>query len=198
MKFGKWKVIERGKNRNGRVTWTCECECGRKFDVFSCHLITGQSIQCRVCADTKGNGKHGDSDSRFYRIWEGMKNRCKNETATHYEYYGGKGVKVCDRWEKYINFKNDMFESYITHVEEFGEAETTIDRIDTNGDYEPNNCRWFTRKEQSNNRVDNTYYKYNNQTKTVSQWCDILNINKKSVYLKIYKGFSVSEALGIF
>jgi 23S rRNA-/tRNA-specific pseudouridylate synthase len=197
MKFGKWTVLERGINKNNKTTWTCLCDCGRKFNVLSCHLISGNSVQCRICADTMGAKRHGDSASRFYRIWEGMKNRCKNKTASHYENYGGRGITVCTEWEIYKNFKHDMYKSYLTHTKEYGEEDTTLDRIDTNSNYELNNCRWQTRKEQANNRSDNTYFEYNNQNKTISQWCDELVIDKPSVYMKIYKGIPIAQALNL-
>lgn len=99
------------------------------------------------------------TDCRFYKIWADMKYRCNNPNCKAYDNYGGRGIKVCLSWDIYENFKKDMFEDYNKHVLEFGEKQTTLDRIDVNSNYEPSNCRWATCKEQRINVRDKAEYK---------------------------------------
>lgn len=95
---------------------------------------------------------HGMTKQRLHRIWGGMKNRCSNPKNYAYPKYGGSGIKVCDRWKSFINFKNDMNESYIKHVALHGEKNTSLDRKENDKGYSPNNCQWSTSKAQSINR----------------------------------------------
>lgn len=98
-------------------------------------------------------------DYRFYRIWGDMKYRCNNPNCSAYENYGGRGIKVCEEWSDYENFYNDMWQSYNEHIEKFGVKQTTLDRIDVNGDYSLQNCRWSTYQEQRINVRNKAIYK---------------------------------------
>jgi hypothetical protein len=95
---------------------------------------------------------HGMSETRFYNIWSCMRRRCINKKRSDYQYYGGRGIKVSNEWNNFETFLNDMYESYLRHVSIYGEKNTSLDRINTDGNYEFDNCRWATHREQMNNR----------------------------------------------
>ncbi|MGH7974979.1 MAG: hypothetical protein ACREBR_05610 [bacterium] len=102
------------------------------------------------------NFKHGEGKTRFYIIWAGMKTRCLNKNTSYYNRYGGRGIKMCDRWLSFLNFKDDMYQLYLDHVKEFGESSTSLDRKDVNKNYELSNCKWATNSEQVRNCRDST------------------------------------------
>jgi len=106
---------------------------------------------------SKANSKHNMSQTPFYHIWKSMTQRCNNPNHQFYNYYGGRGIKVCDEWLEFKNFMNDMYKSYQLHKEEYKE-DTEIDRIDCNQGYNKNNCKWVTRIENMNNTRRNKKY----------------------------------------
>lgn len=126
----------------------------------------------------KGIPNHYFSHTRFYRCWYNMKRRCDWRKHKSWKYYGGKGIKVCDEWKSFLNFKRDMFDSY--------EEGLTLDRIDSNGNYEPSNCKWSTLKEQANNTSKNTFISYRGESKTLAQWSDKLGIKRSTLVMRLY------------
>jgi hypothetical protein len=135
------------------------------------------------------NYKHGECETRFYKIWAGIKSRCKNPKRMYFE----KGIQVCERWNDYNNFKLDMHDEYMKHVEEFSEENTTIDRIDVNGNYEPENCRWATYEEQAKNKTNNIFITYNNETLCFSDWSNKLNIPRLTLLTRLELGWSIEK-----
>lgn len=174
-KFSRWTVISRSGNRGRLTYWNCQCECGNKADVGSSALRDGRSRSCGCLKNEETKERsvtHGMSHSKEYSSWNDMMKRCYNKNASHYNNYGGRGIAVCDRWLKFENFYADMGDRL---------EGTSIDRIDNNGNYEPGNCKWSTRKEQCNNRRSNRFVTYAGKTLTLSEWSDVSGIPAKAI-----------------
>lgn len=151
-KFNMLTVLEFYDIQNGMSRWLCQCDCGKILPVYGRNLKSGNTISCGCYhkAHNKEYGyKHGGSGTRLYNIWSNMKSRCKNPNETAYRWYGGKGIKVCDQWKDFTNFREwALNNGYKENL--------TIDRIDSNKDYCPENCQWLTMKE--NNDKDRRRY----------------------------------------
>lgn len=132
------------------------------------------------------------TNHRFYNIWYNMIDRCYREECTHFVNYGGRGIQVCDRWRDYSNFRLDLWDSYIKHCEDYGEKDTTLDRIDVDGNYSPENCRWATRKEQGRNKR-NTLIAPNGET--LKDYCEKNNIDYRAVHNRLRYGWTMEKAL---
>lgn len=139
--------------------------------------------------------KHGFRNSLFYKKYHNMRNRCCNNKTNGYNNYGGRGIVVCDRWLDFLTFKDDMYDLYVEHCNKHGEDNTSLERINVNGNYEPNNCKWASNEEQYNNKTTSVFITHNNETKTVAQWSRDLNINPSMIRLRLARGITDSELL---
>lgn len=153
-RFGRLLVIkEVGRNAHRNTLWECECDCGNVAIVDASSLISGHTISCGCyMRETSRNTRttHGKSNERLYVVWQGMLNRCKNENHISYHNYGGRGVCVCNEWENYETFRQWALSN--GYDENAKRGDCTLDRIDVNGNYEPQNCRWADMKTQCNNK----------------------------------------------
>lgn len=133
--------------------------------------------------------KHGMAGTRLYRAWTNMRNRCNRKADKEYKHYGGRGIKVCEEW------KND-FETFKEWALSNGYYDNlTLDRIDTNGNYEPNNCRWITRKAQNNNMTTNVRLTYNGITHNLSEWSEITGISYPTIQGRVRRGWKTEDIL---
>lgn len=200
MRFGRLFVIEEDTpyigSRGEKLTrWKCRCDCGTYKTVRASELIRGHTISCG-CAGREhriaSKKSHGKSHTRQYHIYLGMINRCcKPQNSDKYLDYGGRGITVCDEWTGSQGFEH----FYEWAIKNGYENCLTLDRIDVNGNYSPENCRWITNKEQQNNKRDNVYITINNETLTMKQWSEKVGIPYNTVKQRIYKGWSYEEAI---
>lgn len=150
-------IIVRTSKRT-RIKWECKCDCGNITVVTGSNLTSGHTKSCG-CLNSKMTSErnkvimvvHGGVNDRLYEVWGSMKKRCNNPNDKSYKNYGGRGIKVCKEWdENYLSFKKWAYKN--GYDENAPHGECTIDRIDVNGNYEPNNCRWISNAEQQKNK----------------------------------------------
>jgi len=187
-RFGDLLVMERRGERGG--SWLCLCDCGNKIVLPASDFVSGGQIACG-CKKGKGMLKHGMWDTTFYKKWDGMHRRCTNPTMHNYELYGGRGIKCI--WKSFEDFRDDMYVSYLAHNKR--NEYTSIERIDNNGNYCKENCRWANRVEQANNRRTNKNILYNGRTQTMSQWADEFGMPKTTLWGRLKRGIEFEKAI---
>ena len=172
--------------------WLCRCDCGNEKHLPSHDLVQGKIMSCgcqhEALKDLAGRVTHGRSggNDRTYRIWQAMLNRCRNQDTPNWKDYGGRGITVCERWTVFESFIADMGEAL---------SDRSIDRIDNDGHYEPQNCRWATRLEQANNARNNVRITYDGETLTRSEWERRLGLGKTTIRSRLRSGKSLAEAM---
>ena len=192
-RFGRWTVIEyAGRGKHGEVQYKCRCDCGTERVLRRTSLTSGNSKSCgclsRDVAKERGT-THGDSKSRLYRIWAGIIQRCCNDRERYeWEKYGGRGITVCEEWHKYEAFRDWALSSGYSD-------DLTIDRINVNGDYCPDNCRWATVYEQNNNKRTSKYISFNGETGTIREFADRYGLAYSCLYTRLKLGWSIEDAL---
>lgn len=189
--YGRLVVLAKTKNVGTNSGWLCRCKCGTEIVASSCHLRTGHTISCGCAqrdAVRASFTKHGLRNTRIYRIWNAMVQRCTDEKASNYHNYGGRGITMDPRWlESVENFYEDM-----------GDPPTSkhsIDRIDNDKGYTKANCRWATVQEQQNNKRSCVYLQYNGKTQTITQWARELGIPPMTITARIRQDRPIEEIL---
>lgn len=177
-KFGKLLVLSR---KNGK--WRCKCDCGKITYVNdSWGLTSGHKRSCGCLS--RPHGRHGE---KAYKIWKNMRSRCLSPSSSGYHKYGARGITVCEQWSDFNKFIEDMGE--------IPSDDYSIDRIDPNGNYEPQNCRWIPLSEQRWNKRTSRKITYNGQTKNLNQWAKELNIKRETLKSRLDKGFDDEATL---
>ena len=188
-RFDRLAVIRfAGHGKQGKQTvrlWECLCDCGA-IKVASYSALTNGNTRSCGCLLREAITKHGGYKDQVYRVWHAMLERCRNPNNQAWKDYGGRGIRVCDRWHDYSNFIADMGAR-----PEGG----TIDRIDVNGDYTPENCRWATQAENANNRRNNRLIEYAGETATLSQWAKRYSLHKGTLRHRLDNGWPFHLAI---
>lgn len=209
--FGYWTIIKlshfiqdykKDGTKNGRrYYYLCRCKCGTEKTVAELSLKNGSSKSCGCYFYTnevkqkisEGQKTHGYSKTRLYKIWIGIKTRCYgNPNRYGYNDYGGRGIKMCSEWKNnFLPFREWALNNGYDETAKKGKC--TIDRIDVNGDYSPENCRFISIKEQMNNRRKTTFITYKGQTKPMSEWCKEYGIKINTAHKRIKMGWDLDK-----
>lgn len=194
-RFGRLLVLKvAGKDKQNKRVWECLCDCGNLTIVRGSTLVEGKTRSCGCYGRERAietlavaSITHGKSADPVYYIWEGMKARCYNENSDSYSRYGGRGIKVCDTWlNSFEAFYKDMGDPPVGY---------TLDRVDNNGDYCKENCRWATASEQARNRSSCKIITLGGKTKPLIEWLEDFGMPRETYYSRIKSGLSPEQAL---
>jgi hypothetical protein len=197
-RFGRLVVVERGPQLPWRTTtlvrWWCVCDCGQRTLVRSSNLLSGQTRSCGCLTremSSRRSRKHGLSgardSSRMYSTWSGMRQRCRDKNHINYNIYGGRGIRVCEAWSD--------FEAFVKDVGPKPSARHSLDRINTDGDYEPGNVRWATAKEQSRNIRRPVLIECNGVSLTAPEWEERCGVRSVLIRARIRLGWTAQDAM---
>jgi len=184
-KFGRLLVLKMSEERSsdGHTRWICECSCENKtIKTYNSHDLVSEKTKSCGCIDRELKTIHGMYNTRLYRIYRGMIDRCYNPNRHEYEYYGGRGITICDEW------LNDFMKFHNWAIKNNYKDNLTIERIENNSNYEPNNCKWATMKEQTNNQRNNRMVEDKDGFITLPQFCEKYNFNQTSLAYRFEQG----------
>ena len=185
-KFGMLEVIEKaGIDKWGHKLYLCRCECGEEKIMKSHHIQKAQSCGCQHGQNFK---THGMGHTRLNYIWSNMKARCQNPNIANYQKYGARGIRVCEEWRTFEPFMEWALENGYTD-------ELSIDRIDPNGNYEPDNCRWVDNHVQANNKNSNVFIEFSGEKKKVAEWAVETGINSSTILKRLRSGWDIKDIL---
>ena len=195
-RFDRWTALEPSIYKNGQQYWKCRCDCGNVGDVSVYSLINGRSHSCGckaqenriACATT-----HGQSKTRLYRIWKGMRRRCYNPNDNVYRFYGGRGITVCDEWGTFPPFHDWAYQNGYDDTAT-GHA-CTLDRIDCNGPYSPENCRWADVEMQHTNTRRTRRITIDGETHIMRDWSAISGVPKPTIHRRLQCGWAEKDAV---
>lgn len=193
--FGRLTVLsQRPSNKSGKRVWLCSCSCGGQTEVTTGDLQSGDTRSCgclfretvRASHLTHGQTANG-TRSEEYEVWAQMRQRCANPASRHYANYGGRGIYVCAQWESFATFFADMGPR--------PSSKHSIDRIDNDGPYAPENCRWATRNEQGNNKRNNRRVTIGADEKTTTQWAELSGVPRRTISDRLDSGWEPQDAV---
>lgn len=193
-RYGKLLVLKRGtrNEKRGLYSWVCKCDCGNVKEVIGADLRNGNTNSCGCMSSRNFAGErtktHGMSSTKIYNVWCSMLRRCNNPNTKSYKDYGARGINVCAKWTTFEGFYEDMGTSYKEGL--------TIERIDPNGDYCKENCKWITKPEQALNKTNVMTVTYKGETGPLKTICRKHDLNYMAIYKRIkYRGWNVEKAL---
>lgn len=198
-KIGRLTVVEnmgiiRSKSGHTYSTFRCICDCGTECIKRGTTLKSGKVNSCGCLYKDLAHNKpnyHGKTHKKLYQVWAAFRGRCNCPTDAAYKNYGGRGIGYAPEWDDYLTFEKWSFEN--GYQENVG---LTLERIDVNKGYTPDNCCWDTRKRQSNNKRNNLYFTINDITHTLAEWCEIYKVPYGRVEARVQKlGWNIEEAL---
>ena len=183
--FGSLTILQLGKSHGNGAVWLCQCKCGTQKEIRASDMVQGSVKSCgceHIKRIAKASTTHGMTNTRTYSIWQAMRLRCNRINQD----YSCRGITYDERWDSFENFYLDM-----------GEVPTgmSIDRIDVNGNYNKDNCRWATQEQQANNKRSSVFIEYNGKKQTVSQWAKELKMNHHTLRSRLKKGLTAEQAL---
>lgn len=188
-RFGRLLVVSKAPAStafaNTSARWECRCDCGSAVAVFSAALRRGATKSCG-CLDLEVKTKHGMYGTPTYRSWRSMTDRCANPNTPNYPRYGGRGIEVHAAWRDFEVFFRDMGER---------PAGTSLDRIDNDGHYTPENCRWATARQQQRNKASNHFLTVDGATRCITDWAEVTGIQKVTIKARLRSGWSHRDAV---
>lgn len=184
-------IVGMGERKSGDRSWRvkCKCDCGNTKDIMVYQVLNGSVKSCGCLRNTLYTKQDGRSKHPLYGIWRQMMQRCYNPKSKIYYRYGGRGIVVCDEWHNFFNFAK-WSDSIGGRPNGF-----TIDRINNDGPYSPDNCRWASMKTQNMNKSDNIVIQYNGKSQTLAEWAKDLNINWITLHNRYVRGWSIERML---
>lgn len=191
-RFGKLTVIKLSYIEGKISKWLCKCDCGNEKEILAKNLKKGRTLSCGCLAKQKRLEKitkHGYAKTRLDNIYYGIRKRCYNITDPAYKWYGGRGIKMCGEW---LNDKRIFFDWALGNGYN---KKLSIDRIDNNGDYAPENCRWVSAEIQAKNRRSNHILVYNGESHNIKDWSVIIGVSESTIYRRLKKGLTINEVL---